>query len=247
VTHARQGCAARPGVGLDKPWPDRSVLDPLAHVDLPGTAEVQAFTIPGQRRTCLTCICIDSWPEVGETVRGRLRGHNRRSSLWGSETLIRRAVFVRVGSFLLSAVPGGRSLGFGGIEVEHGVEGSPVGLPSFVCGDRVITFWTCNGPPALPCPETGGPFLGAWRHRMVMVGTDRIEVERQLRDGELCCPDHHPDTLTTKPRPQPPAGLPHPRDTSPSKTSPSSSFSASGNTSVDPVASTLCGGTGRPV
>src|SRR2546422_492511 len=34
----------------------------------------------------------------------------------------------------------------------------------------------------------GGPSLGAWRHPVLMVGTDPVEVDRLLTGGELRCP-----------------------------------------------------------
>lgn len=35
----------------------------------------------------------------------------------------------------------------------------------------------------------GGPSLGAWRHPLLMVGTDPLEVDQLLAGGELRCPD----------------------------------------------------------
>jgi len=35
----------------------------------------------------------------------------------------------------------------------------------------------------------GGPSLGAWRHPLLMVGTDPLEVDQLLTGGELRCPD----------------------------------------------------------
>lgn len=36
--------------------------------------------------------------------------------------------------------------------------------------------------------RAGGSSLGAWRHPMLMVGTDPLEVDRSLLAGELVCP-----------------------------------------------------------
>jgi hypothetical protein len=61
-----------------------------------------------------------------------------------------------------------------------------VGLRLFVCDDKVITFWTCNGPP-VPWP-VGRAVLGALEAPVLMVGTDPVVVEERLRSGMLRCP-----------------------------------------------------------
>src|SRR4051794_25175281 len=41
-----------------------------------------------------------------------------------------------------------------------------------------------------PNPDRkGGPLLGAWRHPVLMVGTDPVEVDRVLAGGGLRCPE----------------------------------------------------------
>ena len=57
----------------------------------------------------------------------------------------------------------------------------------FVCDDSVRVLWTRNGPP-VSLAGPGGPFLGARRHPVLMVGTDEDEVDRVLRAGGLACP-----------------------------------------------------------
>ena len=56
----------------------------------------------------------------------------------------------------------------------------------FVCDDKVITLWTCNGPP-VPWP-VGRAVLGALEAPVLMVGTDPVVVEERLRSGMLRCP-----------------------------------------------------------
>ena len=50
-----------------------------------------------------------------------------------------------------------------------------------------MTSWTRNGPPEI-LGRMGGPSLGAWRHPVLMVGTDPSVVDRLLFGGELACP-----------------------------------------------------------
>ena len=63
----------------------------------------------------------------------------------------------------------------------------------FVCDDKVITFWTCNGPP-VPWP-VGRAVLGALEAPVLMVGTDPVVVEERLRSGMLRCPGCGDDGL----------------------------------------------------
>ena len=55
-----------------------------------------------------------------------------------------------------------------------------------VCDDKLITFWTRNGP---PCSLAGreGRCLVSLEAPVVMVGSDPAEVEQRLAAGELVC------------------------------------------------------------
>lgn len=65
--------------------------------------------------------------------------------------------------------------------------GSSSGLPFFVGDESVMISCMRSGPPEI-LGRMGGPLLGAWRHLVLMVGTDPVEVDRLLSGGELRCP-----------------------------------------------------------
>lgn len=53
--------------------------------------------------------------------------------------------------------------------------------------ENVTTSWKTQRPSPI-LGRTGGPSLGAWRHPVLMVGTDPLEVDRLLLGGLLRCP-----------------------------------------------------------
>jgi hypothetical protein len=52
-------------------------------------------------------------------------------------------------------------------------------LPFFVRDESVTTLWKRSDPPRI-LDRKGGQLLGAWRHPVLMVGTDPVEVDRVL-------------------------------------------------------------------
>jgi len=56
-------------------------------------------------------------------------------------------------------------------------------------GDEIVTTSWKTQRPSPFLGRKGGPLLGAWRHPLLMVGTDPLEVDQLLSGGELRCPD----------------------------------------------------------